>query len=662
MSITRNFNLVLNAGTSVCPVINVNQYDQGELWVFTLYTETGTKYSPSTGSIVGIKADGYAIAEAGEINDVGQVEITETQQMTACAGEAVFELRIDGGTHGTANFIVMVEESPVEGAVLSDSDLSLIQETLNAIDSFVEIYATPEQFGAVGDGITDDTNAFNSAILNGKNIALDSEKIYSIGNISDIENIEIIGNGATLKTSDVITLGDNGVLNGCVIQATGSTRGYIVYLTGVNAKVCNCHFKTITWTAENEYIRGYNTSLASIYNNNFEENRYGHAIYLNKCFNCSVKDNHMSNCRFPVTIWGGNADPSNTDRSFNGCGQIVIEGNKSINDLTIQTPNQNNAIWASCSNNIVVSNNILVGCGDVGVDFEYCANCVATGNTVKNCLKGALAVFCDSENCTFVGNNVYFDEKPTWWNAYSNTMYPSDTYSLGILIRDASKNITFEGNNFKCDLGVMALTVYKDYAITAQSFNIIGNSFINGTIVINEVPCDAVIKDNVFTNDFNGAEVRINDAYIVKVINNILDNKTTKTTYSKAAIYVTNSTSNTREVEVYAIGNTVRNGSSYHITFNPNNTSYGAYYAYDNVCKYIGIPWSRNIQFYSRKMPNTKVTSVDNASLTVTGNPVSTLYPDGSIIEAYNPITQGFMFMKYSSGSWTHYGAVASVS
>lgn len=142
MSITRNFNLFLNAGKSIPLVINVNQYDQGETWVFTLYNDDGTQYTPSSGSIVGIKADGYAITNAWTVNGSGQVVITETQQMTAAAGKATFELQIDGLTHGTANFVVMVEPSPTENAVVSDSDLSLIQEAVDAAAQ-IQPYGTP---------------------------------------------------------------------------------------------------------------------------------------------------------------------------------------------------------------------------------------------------------------------------------------------------------------------------------------------------------------------------------------------------------------------------------------------------------------------------------------------------------------------------------------
>lgn len=130
--ITRNFNLFLSAGRSVPLVINANQAEEGEQWVFSLFQEDGTPYTPTDGSIVGIKSDGYLISNSGTVVD-GKVVISETKQMTAAAGKAVFELRIDGLTHGTANFIVLVEEDPTNEGIVSDSDLSLIEEALSAV-------------------------------------------------------------------------------------------------------------------------------------------------------------------------------------------------------------------------------------------------------------------------------------------------------------------------------------------------------------------------------------------------------------------------------------------------------------------------------------------------------------------------------------------------
>lgn len=129
--ITREFNLYLHAGHSIPLVINVNQYDQGEQWLFTLFNADGTQYVPSSGAIVGIKSDNLGIINSGTVDSQGRVVINETQQMTAAVGKAVFELLIDDQTHGTANFIVLVEPKPGDNADLSESDYSLFQQAID---------------------------------------------------------------------------------------------------------------------------------------------------------------------------------------------------------------------------------------------------------------------------------------------------------------------------------------------------------------------------------------------------------------------------------------------------------------------------------------------------------------------------------------------------
>ena len=142
MTITRNFNLHLNAGASIPLLINANQYDSGEEWVFTLYSDRGVKYTPASGAIIGLKSDGHAIANNATVNGSGQIVVTETEQMTASVGKNIFELSIDSGTHGTANFIVLVEPQPYDSSKVSDSDISLMQEAIEAASN-IKPYGTP---------------------------------------------------------------------------------------------------------------------------------------------------------------------------------------------------------------------------------------------------------------------------------------------------------------------------------------------------------------------------------------------------------------------------------------------------------------------------------------------------------------------------------------
>lgn len=169
--ITREFNLYLHAGHSIPLVINVNQYDQGEQWLFTLFNADGTQYTPSSGAIVGIKSDNLGIINSGTVDSQGRVVINETQQMTASVGKAVFELVIDDGTHGTANFVVLVEEKPGNNADLSETDISMIEEAIEAASS-IKPYGSPLVASTVA-GMTDHEKVY---------VYVGSETGYTSGN------------------------------------------------------------------------------------------------------------------------------------------------------------------------------------------------------------------------------------------------------------------------------------------------------------------------------------------------------------------------------------------------------------------------------------------------------------------------------------------------
>ena len=169
--ITREFNLYLHAGHSIPLVINVNQYDSGETWVFTLFNSDGTQYIPSSGDIVGIKSDNLGIINAGAVDGLGRVLIDETEQMTAAVGKAVFELVIDEGTHGTANFVVLVEPKPGDNADLSETDISMIEQAIEAA-STIKPYGSPLVASTVA-GMTDHEKVY---------VYVGSETGYTSGN------------------------------------------------------------------------------------------------------------------------------------------------------------------------------------------------------------------------------------------------------------------------------------------------------------------------------------------------------------------------------------------------------------------------------------------------------------------------------------------------
>lgn len=135
----QNVNLNLIPG-SVLPVVNVSQYDVGRHFTLTVY-EGATAYS-LTGKgvqIRGTKPDGNGFAydsTDGAISVSNNVVTVSTlQQMTACGGQVMCELRITSGSDvlGTINFILDCEPSALsDDTPISDTDIPAIERDMQA--------------------------------------------------------------------------------------------------------------------------------------------------------------------------------------------------------------------------------------------------------------------------------------------------------------------------------------------------------------------------------------------------------------------------------------------------------------------------------------------------------------------------------------------------
>ena len=111
--IARTFNLFLNAGMAVPVVIYANQNDEEETWLFNLFESKGLQYIPSSAVLVGLHTNGSRFSVEGAINTAGQVVIDQASEITAANGKAICEMRIDDDSHGTANFYLIIEKSPL---------------------------------------------------------------------------------------------------------------------------------------------------------------------------------------------------------------------------------------------------------------------------------------------------------------------------------------------------------------------------------------------------------------------------------------------------------------------------------------------------------------------------------------------------------------------
>jgi len=116
---------------------------------------------------------------------------------------------------------------------LTSGNLERYSASLGAWVVDVVTPATPELYGAQGDGTTDDSAALLSAIATGKNVSLSFGKTYLVSKPLVLSaNQSLFGNGATIKRANQVTTTTTGTLTSGVTNSITVAAG-----TGANFRV-----------------------------------------------------------------------------------------------------------------------------------------------------------------------------------------------------------------------------------------------------------------------------------------------------------------------------------------------------------------------------------------------------------------------------------------
>ena len=374
----------------------------------------------------------------------------------------------------------LFSKRPVENQVIARAILRLEKSHEKTHEAVAELHVTPEMFGAIGDGVADDTEALQKAIENSAGTTLRlGDGVYKLNGqvvISAITNIEataaiITGRGLRVTGADVTVKG---------VTFKDITTNAIVCDAGAKIHVDRCAFENIGTSS------------------NLDKTHEGCAVYANACA-VKVTDTKFTKCRGHGAVYcynGGFVEIKDSRFTENYYRAIVLYGN-GISEG-------------------VISRNYIEDCGKpntsgsgVGCNGIYSTNgggVVVENNTILRCRENAIEGVFLKVLCNYIdGTGVEVDTKPT----------PSIE---GIFV--LPKQPAYIANNIILNARGYGIKTYTDKAITEPIF-IIGNIIkgckggsidINSPISVSNVHvADNVVDSTVNINNCNDTDVYIGD-------------------------------------------------------------------------------------------------------------------------------------------------------
>lgn len=201
------------------------------------------------------------------------------------------------------------------------NELSLMASSASEIDISVlktNSYVTPETFGAVGDGVTDDTYAMNLAISSG-NVLCSPSKVYLVGKLNIRSNLTIDLNNSTLRRNIDILPGSDMLWNNYTFMIYINSAITLSNITIKNGIVDDRHTDSTT------LIRGFfgvNTG-GKVVNLTFDNIEFvnSHSGFISSNLSAvpSISRSKFINCKFtnPTPVQVG------TTMSVAGVGKLV---------------------------------------------------------------------------------------------------------------------------------------------------------------------------------------------------------------------------------------------------------------------------------------------------------------------------------------------------
>jgi len=373
-----------------------------------------------------------------------------------------------------------------------------------------------KDFGAVGDGSTDDTAAIQDALTSAPGMVIIPEGTFIVSSVLVVpEKVEVVGFGRKSilqATSGIASVG-------------GDNEKQMVHLDGDRAGIRSVSFDGQFEDAGGVSI-GENTNHCFV-TDCFITSCLKQGVLAAFCDDYIVSRNIIEKCQHGV-------------QNFRSSRGVINDNNIRYMDGA--------AIWAADGQNLVISGNYAQDCGDVGLDLEGGINCNVVGNTVTGCKNGELAWFKEGvssgnnpQNCLFSGNTLHRTATYNKVTLATGTIASEGVGSgFGSIhcysVNFGQENISFANNNITVDSGAGYGIATNEILLTGKT----GFSFVNNTVVTAAGRCmfmhehdGTIIKDNLFhvlSGGENQVGVELKNQQNCLFENNVFKYDVTKTT------------------------------------------------------------------------------------------------------------------------------------
>ena len=236
-------------------------------------------------------------------------------------------------------------------------------------------YVTPEMYGAVGNGSTDDQAAIQSALNTGRTVVFDGTKNYRVNSTVTVPSDAVIeGNGAIISTTSNIgiftcspsTNAQNAVISKLNFVGNNTGAGQLgLNVSTYRMRVSNCTFRSFNYAGiyvtQTAGVADYEGGI--MISDCYFENNAGRGLYLytaaeyNNIVNCTSRGNG-----FGVTIRGGNNNWVGGKITDNTVGVELVNGTNDGHGLVADAlinHNTTNVSATSVTNHFLFTGNMF---------------------------------------------------------------------------------------------------------------------------------------------------------------------------------------------------------------------------------------------------------------------------------------------------------------